>query len=286
MSPAFATNARVTVSYGGTGGHCGGLGLPQYRLTTAGSSFERLVSDENWFERSYPSMQMVRCAPCLTLADVDYCVAAHMAVDNRRLLPPYPPVGACEDTLFGIIRSAMHASDLVAFVPYAVLHDPAQLRPPSATPELSTRVNDIVIELTGRFLHGCHARGANLLTALGHNFRGLASLGTQEFVARVGSAEHTRITKRLRQLDQLVATRLDAPGFWRVRIRSYQAQWRALLLDPDTVGPSDLGGTPAEQRDELRRVLGRYGDLLAAWPRLVDAAAGLRDAGRRVSKPI
>ncbi|HEX8209988.1 MAG TPA: glycosyltransferase family A protein [Longimicrobium sp.] len=280
--------SRIIVSYGGLLGDCGGKGIPQYKLLLRDESFERLVRDAEEFDSVYFSRQLIRCAPALTLTEGGFCITANMGFDNRVLLPPYPPVHTGEDTFFGVLRTVMQPYSYDAFLPFCTLHDPTSFRPNcQGHVPLEFTANDVIRHLSAAFLQVWPAAGGNsTLRAIGSFFQEVAALPAPAFADYARTAVVALFAPHSRALEDLRNTRAKAPAFWHARMAEYQREVTALVAGADPASPVDFPGDAGSRQRRFQVLLARYGDLLAAWPDIVEAAYSLRAAGVRVSEPV
>jgi len=123
---------------------------------------------------------------------------------------------------------------------------------------------------------------------LGRFLRELASLRLEEFAAFVTSAQHLRDLT----LSSLLETRLGQcggrPEFWAGDVRRTIDLLRNAPASPDYVVPRDLGAEfdSTAARGLSRELAGRFGELLDAWPALVEAAGAVRAQDSRLSQPV
>jgi hypothetical protein len=279
--------ARVAVSFAGIAGDCGGPGRHHARLELRGPSLERLVGGEDGFRDRLHSRELLKCATRTVVGTGPYCMAGNMGLDNRGLLPPFVPVGIAEDALFGGLRSALFPGLLGASIPYAIVHEPVPARPARVGgAPLTIYANGVLSMLVAGFCGVWPGAGAPAMAALGGYLRELGTLPGDGFAARVRHATAELAGGAVGQLEALLASRRDAPPHWRQAAGEYLDEAASLLLREDAASPSDLPGTPSERRALFQLLLRRYGEVLEHWPALVEAAAGLRRRGVRLSEAV
>jgi hypothetical protein len=127
------------------------------------------------------------------------------------------------------------------------------------------------------------------LLALGRHLQHVGSL------APAGYAEECRrmLRKRLAGLTEYVEHFEghcgDGPPGWREDLAAYVARVRDVAEQADAITPIDLlhgGVSPAEAVARGQALVRSYGDLLRAWPALVEAARALRSRGHRPARPL
>ena len=111
---------------------------------------------------------------------------------------------------------------------------------------------------------GCES---NLL-ALGRELAALGSTTRQEFKATWSDAWTRKCRRRLGQIEQLRDTFSHTPAYWDRDIVAHADQIRTTLTDDDCALPVDVNlDRPSHERwDNLKALVGNYGQLLQEWP--------------------
>ncbi|MBV9773701.1 MAG: hypothetical protein JO040_07105 [Gemmatimonadetes bacterium] len=288
LSQLAAAEARVAVSFAGIVGDCGGPGRHHWRLGLRGASLERLTADPERFRSRLLSRQLVKCSTRTVVSTGAYCMAGNMGVDNRTLLPPFVPVGIAEDALFGGLRSALFPHLVSATVPYAIVHDPLPARPnPDRPLPMTLHASAVLGYLAGRFRETWPTQGgAGALRQLGAYFGELGALPEAAFAAYVRQAVIPSVAASVAQVESLLSRPADGPPHWRASLEENLAELSALVVREDPSSPSDLPGDAPRRRALFQLLLRRYGEVLAHWPEMVEAAAGLRRAGIRLAEAV
>jgi len=105
IQPSFLKNmelrhARIRMTLPGpVGDTC--LFSDLYRLFLEGDSQQRLLYPEDAYPWHLSTRQVIRSVTRPTISDFPRCIGMNFAVDNRRLLPPFMPVQARGDGIFG-----------------------------------------------------------------------------------------------------------------------------------------------------------------------------------------
>ncbi|HST58933.1 MAG TPA: hypothetical protein VLK84_09600, partial [Longimicrobium sp.] len=86
--------------------------------------------------------------------------------------------------------------------------------------------------------------------------------------------------------EQEIATRTDAPEWWRRSMRDAMEERRALAATRTLASPPDLPGGPEERQSLFQEMVRGFGDVLSAWPALSAAALELRRSERRITSPV
>lgn len=283
----FDSRARVLVSMTGSVGDCGGPDPRGTRAILTGPLYDWLVADEDKFVARLLGRQLAKCAPGYTLATTPYFAAITYALDNRALIPPFPPVMAAEDTLFGYVLHGMSPTALRGFVPCAALHDPDSRRPNLVQPAPFVHFANVVLgDIMGASDVARAEEPAKYLVELGTFLDELSTSAPAAFRDFVSPLARKRIEAELRHWEKLLAWRADAPDFWRRHMARMIDDRRAFLRDADPAAADDFAGGPAERQAAFQDYVGTYGRLLAAWPTIVEAARHLRARGDRLSTPV
>jgi hypothetical protein len=285
---------RVVMTVPGLVGDSG-MGVTRWFLTLDGPSRERLVASPDAYASALRSREVLRTVRRPTIAATTFCMTTFLGLDNERGLPPFFPVARNSDGVYGVtIRRAM-SSSRVAFLPSVLLHAPPEARrfrgDEAWTEPARVRMADVLI--ASILAHGAGdgnagADDARRWQQLGRFLRELASLAIGEFAAFVASAQQLRDLTLTTLLETRLAQYGRRPEFWAGDVRRTIDLLRSAPASPDYIVPRDLGAAfdSTAARELSRELVGRFGDLLEAWPALIEAAGALRARGSRLSQPV
>jgi hypothetical protein len=126
------------------------------------------------------------------------------------------------------------------------------------------------------------------LARLGSFLADLASLETEDFARVAGAAQQLRTLAATALLEQRLREHAAAPGFWADDVRKTIETLRATAASADYIVPRDLceGRDRPRALELARELIMKYGELLDAWPVLVESARRLRARDCRVSEPV
>jgi hypothetical protein len=279
------TDGRVTMTLNGLVGDSG-MASSRYYLTLTGASRDRLVASPQAYRSALESRDILRSARQPTITAGPFCMTTFLGLDNRLPLPPFFPVQRNSDGIFGIMLRKCVDGSHVAFLPWILLHAP---EPPRVfTPDelwadtTSVRMPDIVIAAV--LAHESrieHITTATRLADLGKHLRWLASLSVRDFEARVRTLQQFRNFAFITVLETQLQTYGASPGFWADDVRRMIKLMSAVSAAGNDLVPRDL--RQDHEADAARRLgqelVGRFGELLEAWPALVAAATRLRING-------
>jgi hypothetical protein len=205
-----------------------------------------------------------------------YCAA----LDNRRVLPPFSPVGANEDGLFGAMLPLCSTGSFIGQVPVGVVHDPDRpdtvpttYRPSATEIRLCDNVRWIV-DTSPRPLSG--EDDAEGFLALSTTFRAWSALRQTDFDRAISSLASEARRRLLVACESALSDPYDYPPEWRAALTSY----RAAVMQAGAGGhivPVELQTLAQDQACEaLRTYVAHWADALAIWPALWELA---RDGG-------
>lgn len=270
---------RIRVTTNGTVGDCG-WDNPDFFLFQQGPTLDRLTSSQAGYELARSSRDMIQSAVRTTISGrADPKFAICLGLDNTELLPPFPPVGRAEEVGFGAVLTACFPGSYAAHLPWLVRHDPDGPRRFSGADPFSIGLGSWLPSCLSRFDAGLTPSPAERLRRLGAFLTDLARLPAAEFDEFVRLGMWDSMSALITGLEE----RLDGPvpDYWARDAQRFIAAARKSALAPVGELCSELGG-----REALRRLLERYGQLLAWWPAIVQAAGELNAAGERLSRPV
>lgn len=287
-----AVDGMVTITLPGLVGDSG-MGSPHYLLTLGGTSRERLLASRTAYASALRSREVLRTVRQPTIAASAFCMTTFFGFDNRLLLPPFFPVARNSDGLFGVmVRRAIEGSH-IAFLPPALLHAPRESRgfagDEAWTEPERIRMADVLIASILAVHPGPPAAGpGDRLRRLGAYLRELASLETRGFEAFVRGAQQMRNLTFTALLETRLGEHGGRPAYWAEDVRKTIEYLRRAAAGKDYVVPRDLGDALDVDAARLltRELVEKFGELLEAWPVLVEAARQLRARGCRVSDPV
>jgi hypothetical protein len=280
---------RVAITLNGLVGDSG-MGSPRYYLTLAGDSRGRLVSSETGYRSAFQSREVVRTVRRRTVSSGPFFMTTFYGLDNRVLLPPFFPVQRNSDGIFGLVLRST-TSHCTGFLPAVLPHaPPPRIFPPDAIWTDADRVQlaDIVIAGVFAFDAGADLSDEARLIRLGRHLRWLGSLNLVEFDAYIRAQQRFRTIAFITALQAQLQTYAGLPGYWAADVTRMIERLSTAPSAASYTAPRDL--LAGERADEARRLaqelVGRYGELLDAWPPIVAAARSLRARGLRMSAPL
>ena len=270
--------ARVRMTFSGIAGDAG-VNYPDRFLFSTGQWAAVLRRSWNVLDTALNYREICKIANRYLLMHEVSCMAACMGLSNRRLVPPFLPVGRNEDGLFGAMLSAIDSTTVSCHVPYAVLHDSA--RPPryarSRFPSAKeTRAADLLIALVHLWLRSADGSQPHLrLVRLGAWLRDLAGLETRAFVEVLTVAVLTTRERELARIETMVEPGSEWPAYWQQALQAYRRELLKNLQLADFAQPIEFrhATTRARGWKDFQQFVRSSAELLIAWPAVWQRAA-------------
>jgi hypothetical protein len=283
---------KVLATFAGVVGDPGvGSTLPY--LWTDGATFDRLIATEQAFDAAMTQRAVLRCAPQHSIGGANVTMNLCMGFDRRGLMPPFLPVQRGQDDLMGKILWHVFLESLFAHLPFAVAHLPEQ---PRALPKdgawrraHGTYTAEILAWCCQSFesrLDGTDRAGR--LRGLGRHLMEMGALPLAEFEDFVRRHFFADRSARLAHLEYRLAEADGRAPFWEKWLRDYTNSLREHLANKECALPTDLVRDFGEEegRALMPLLTQRFGELLAAWEQLTNAAVQLQRKEIRVAQPL
>jgi hypothetical protein len=282
---------RVLATFNGIVGDSG-MHTPVPYLVLGADSRARLVRSEQDYLSAWTSREVLRVVDREYISASAWCVTTAYAFDNRSLLPPFMPVLRSEDDLFGLTLQACFDDGYFGYLPWALVHAPAESRtypPDSITSEASSisMLHLMLAAITSFRVWPGLMNEAERLRALGRHLIEIGSLRQPDFEEFARLHIWRLQCDYARYHEQHLAACGAQPEFWASDIRRFTETLRRALPGKDYLVPRDLLAArrdPEEARCLARRLVFRFGQLLHWWPELVEAARTLRDREHRLAQ--
>jgi glycosyltransferase involved in cell wall biosynthesis len=227
-------------------------------------------------------------APAATVTDATFFVTCFSAMDATEILPPFPPAGHADDTLFSLVMNGCYPSDLIAHHPFVVHHDLGPRRP--VRDEDFYRKGAPFDLMTGTLIREAAAipqtdSAEQAMRLIGRRMRALAELSHKEWVEYSYDLWLDRIAQTVEGLERRLDRYNAKPAFWARDVEDHIRFLRGATGDPSTAIPREL---LAEYSIEMATALHRdffrsYGELLTVWPEIWHAAKALNEDSKEVT---
>lgn len=288
-----AGHGQVLVTATGVAGDLG-LTSPHAYLLLEGAPRRRLLAD---YQRLRTTRYGVRGVDRATLSLASAFPAQCMGLDHRQLLPPFFPFGRGHEDVFAALLRVCREDAYVGHLPWLVQHAPGArpaldregLFAPAAGMATSMHALLAIATHTPTRALPAHALDApaHRLAAAGRHLQMIAALRPGEYRDFIRE-HHMRVAgEHIEALHQTRMRHQDETGAhaeaWAEDVLEHIERWRDLVTSDDWGAPRDLldaGLAPDQAWAAAQDAIGRFGQLVEAWPRLVSAARSLADAGR------
>jgi hypothetical protein len=248
-----------------------GMGSVRYYLHLRGDSLRRAAPDSATWAWARTTRAVLRATDRVMLSGGIHFMAMAIGLDHRGFLPPFPPSGRGADERFVQLLRYCRDEALIAHLPWAVFHDPPEIRSASMPPPRQLRLLEPLSWVFALCRFGPTVSAEDRLRAIG------ATLEKYSRLPRPAFEEFMRLQCWKRNSDEIV--RLEAqlasapsPAFAADLQRAITAL-HAQLLDNIPPVPVELGGLPVpEALATMQGYLQRFGELLSVWPTLVATA--------------
>lgn len=276
-----ADPGRILVTANGTVGDCG-WDNAHFRLFQEGATFGRLTRSIADYEVSRSSREMVQSVGRATITGrADPKFAMCLGLDNRSLLPPFPPVGRAEEVGLGAVLSACFDGIYAAHLPFLVQHDPPGKRVFPHRHVFSLGLGSWLPTCVGQFVPEPMGSPSRNLHGLGRYLEGLGRLPEKDFEEFVRLTVWDSMSGLVSNLEERLDSAEGVSAYWARDARAFVALARRSALTP--VGKLH---TLTGERVAFQSLLTRFGQVLSWWPEIVNAARQLRAEGERLARPV
>jgi hypothetical protein len=279
-SLAAGDGSVVAVSAGVVGDS--GVGDPTPWLALPpGAERRRLLSSRAIYEAAFTSKEVVRGAACLSLSDKPFLMAPAVALDLRRMLPPFPPTGRNQDGVFAFALRATIDDGYIAHLPWACAHEPAPRRYPACGPGFS--LDAMLLGALGSGSGAMYGSPCERIVALGAHLQGLGSMKKSRLEEWLEHERGARIAARVRLLEERLVAFDERPRRWAEDVKRQIAAALEFLVNGCRL---PVMGPEGPALATCRRALDSYGEVLTWWPQIVAATAQLAEEGVHLAVPL
>jgi len=262
-------------------GHVGDSGTETtaHALSQQGAARIRAMATSKSYRSACASREVFHAAPATSITDAPVFAGLAAGYDLEHLLPPAVPCGRGVDEPFAPLLRRIDRDALFGHLPWAVLHDPGAPRA-SAHQDVRrapTTVGAVIAALIAAAPAAAGATPAARLASLGASLAASAESTPSAFRERVIAAQREAARSSIGRLERLLAIHRNQPVEWSTDVRARIEAIRASVATGACAVAAELA--PAgdiEAVARLRKVVRDYGELVTAWPAIVEAARRLR----------
>jgi hypothetical protein len=230
--------------------------------------------DQATFNCALTRRETLRSVARATVTHQSAAMMYSAGIDNRTLTPPFIPIGANEDGLFGVMLRLIAPLTFLAHVPVGVVHDSARgprYDGPTMPCVSQTRMAELIVALLhGRSSSATQATSRTRLRRLGQHLIALSAMQLDDFAARATATSLELWQREHAGLDAAIARMPDLPSFWLHELGNYRRRLLANVSAPAFFVPIEVKRRDSA-RSGLRRTqayLGNLGRLIDAWPEI------------------
>ena len=221
--------------------------------------------------------------PCVQSGS--FCYTHAMGLDNSKPLPPFLPIhvsnGRGGENLYGTIYRACNGQVVVAFIPFALVHDPPgneKFTRASLDWGADIRLHDVLVEALTGFRSGFSRAGAHV--------QDLAGDGFEDWLRASMQSRGERFAQKIEARKAAYRPR-DVPNGWHTAMDAVLGLHGNVSKMDNYAAPKDLKGSPKERIELTKKIVSNFGKLLSSWQDLRTAAANLRKKHQvRMSLPL
>ena len=265
---------RILITSNGHVGDSGmysGRGLP---LHTSAGTRARLLASEAAYRSALRSRYILRQVSTEIVSHGLGFISMFFGLDNRVQLPPFFPVGHCDDGIFAHIVNTCMPGCYFGYLPWAMVHDPVPGREYFASSATTVRISNIMMACVSAWTSSNrHGDALNPLRSLGRYLQDLATLSPTDFDEYVRILMLQQAGQRISYTEGLVRQREAKPEFWASDLIRENEENMAALLTETYSEPVDLPESGSRLR-HAQSLLLRYGQLLAWWPAIIELMRG------------
>jgi hypothetical protein len=268
-----------------------GIASPLPYLVLRPEMRERLVQSESVYRSACTSREVKRLVNRSVVTNGLWGFQTlSAAFDNRDLLPPFFPVQYGQDSLFGVTLRECFKNDLIGHVPWAILHEPLELRSfplrfakEDATALPTVSIISACISFSQSFPKGIIEE--QRLRLLGQHLMQLGKLPLSEFEDVLRAIVWKSQGDFAFRLESYLSLYKDSPTYWATDVRCFLDTLFEAMLKEEYIVPRELlGGRGLEEaRTASRRLAYRFGELLYWWPEMIATSKDLRNKGTRLA---
>lgn len=234
--------------------------------------------DKPTFTRALTRRETLRIVPQASVSHQSATMMYSAGIDNRTLMPPFIPLGANEDGLFGVMLRLIAPMTFLGYVPVGIVHDSSRGPTYDAAkmPCVSqTRIAELIVALLQDWATNATSVAPRVrLRRLGQHLIALSEKGLSDFAEQAAMASIALWRRECERLDAIIAATPDLPPFWIKELRIYRQTLIENAVDPAFFIPIEVKGRDSAARGFRRAqiYLGNLGRLMEAWPEIWSTA--------------
>ncbi len=279
-------DARIRLAWTGVIGHTG-MGLTRRVLQFEGASRKLVVSHRSTYEAATRLGIAAACAPCEVLLPPMFFAGGAFAYDQAAIVPPFPPSGRGEETVFGAVLGRVHPSALACAVPVMAWHEPVEERHHGRSCVDPRLRGNHVLSLVVAEAPVSAAEPALRMIEIGQYLEEIGSLPAPALAEALAWRACRQLEQTWAQLFRLRA-KYDSPEWWLRDVEEMSARIREAVASHRPPGET-CDRTLLEPLETVGRRIRDYGRILQVWPAMWSERShecrALHARGRRRTNP-
>ncbi|MEM8487170.1 MAG: hypothetical protein AAF564_16575 [Bacteroidota bacterium] len=251
-----------------------GMSTTMGRLSFQGAERDALLADPESYRWKLFTRNIIR-APRGPRIGVDRSlITINAGLDNRTLLPPFPPNMRNEDSVFGEVLGLCQPNGIKVHLPFTIQHDPPNERPPHTEVMIPpANLNQVLSATLSSFGPGILSSDpAANLPLLGTYLQQLVNAPLDEFVEYVSNATRRVYAETLKALEAVTEEMDQFPAYYQEDVTALRHQLANAIDGQHAFKPIDLWRYGYDVWEFAQSLFGRYAELLKHWPAIADAA--------------
>lgn len=221
----------------------------------------------------------------LVFSPEQFLVTCCHGVDANVMLPPFPPAGHADDSIFGILVRYCYPGSMTAYLPCCVHHVLGPSRPVTEEGIRDTTLSfAAVTRVLLRYLIGTtnppDSTAADRLIHLGGKLIEIASISHADWIDFTHELYIAYATAEADVMNDLLDQYHDQPSWWARDVEEHGERLIEQSADPHNAIPRELRQARLGSETATgfhREFCRKYGELMISWP-IIWRAAGVRNA--------
>ena len=278
LKALLTTKARVSLT---TMGICGdaGMGTNAGLIASVGiSTLKEMAPSSTGGNTMFLTREIFRCANRPVLHRSVEFQSMSFGLDGTRLLPPFPPLGRNQDSVFGLLNQLANEESLVCRLPVAVSHVPNKRREfvSRSAAESILLLNDVLLLVLSSCRTDLCENTRQVYESLGAQRECISSMSRPSFKALLLVLVASKKLGRRNGLLELLNRYGGTSRAWDDEMRALAEETAQSLIGHTNFIPLEFSDAPEDEAlDRTKWYISMFGRLLSVWPMVVNAAKGL-----------
>lgn len=249
-------------------------------LTVRGPSRERLVPNEAEYRRNIASRRIFTASAQPVVTDSAMLMGYCTALDNRAVLPPFPPLGRDQDGVFALWLRIVDPLSFTVFLPYSITHEPEQTRAFDADAMLRGTRGMLLNDAVRSLLRGLDDAGpqtsvASRIAWLGNQMLDYAEMDAADFRMLLTERRLDAFPHAIAYYENSLAIHGSRPAWWARDMQMLIRACEEAMTGPGLLRVVESGSARGIGNDlaVVQSYVRWCGRLLREWPLMCAAAS-------------